>query len=164
MEDILEFRDAQDGDIVIKPLDGCAGRGVLRIGPNDENASALLEMSTANGKTYVLAQRYIPEVQQGDKRIILVEGRPVGAVLRVPRNGELRANLHLGAIPHRTELTARDREICAVIGPSLREQGILFAGIDVRRNNCILYDNAEIIIYYIYDNAEIIVYYMITQK
>lgn len=131
IDDILEFRERQGADIVIKPLDGCAGRGVVRIGPGDESARSILEISTANEEHFLLAQRYIPEVRNGDKRIMLVDGEPAGAVLRVPRSGELRANLHHGATPCKTDLTPREREICSIIGPELRKQGVIFAGIDV---------------------------------
>ncbi len=131
MEELLAFRRSQGGDIVIKPLDGAAGRGVFRIQADDENARALIEISTRDGERPVLAQQYLAAVRQGDKRIILVDGEPMGAVLRVPSRGEFRANLHHGAAAVKTTLTAREREICATIGPALRERGVVFAGIDV---------------------------------
>ena len=129
--ELLAFRAHLGGDMVVKPLDGAGGEGVFHITPEDRNAKAILEISTRHGARYLMAQRFIPEVRQGDKRIILVEGEPAGAVLRVPAAGEARANFHVGGTAAQTELTARDREICAAVGPTLRERGILFAGIDV---------------------------------
>jgi glutathione synthase len=129
--ELLAFRARLGGDMVVKPLDGAGGEGVFHITPEDRNAKAILELSTRHGARYLMAQRFIPEVRQGDKRIILVEGEPAGAVLRVPAAGEARANFHVGGTAAQTELTARDREICAAVGPTLRERGILFAGIDV---------------------------------
>jgi glutathione synthase len=129
--ELLEFRASLAGEMVVKPLDGAGGEGVFHITPEDRNAKAILEMSTRHGAVYLMAQRFIPEVREGDKRIILVEGEPVGAVLRVPPAGEARANFHVGGRAERTTLTARDREICTAVGPTLRERGILFAGIDV---------------------------------
>src|SRR5436309_6484385 len=118
-------------DIILKPLFGNGGAGVFRLRPGDENLTALLEMYEQVQREPVMVQRYVPEVRQGDKGIVLVEGEAMGAVLRVPPEGEARANLHVGARPIKTELTARDREICAAIGPTLRAQGLVFVGIDV---------------------------------
>jgi glutathione synthase len=128
--EILDFRAAHK-DIILKPLFGNGGAGVFRIRPDDENLTSLLEMFTQLYREPVIVQRYIPAVRQGDKRIILVDGVPMGAVLRVPPEGEARANLHVGARAVKTEITPRDREICAAIGPALREQGLIFVGIDV---------------------------------
>ncbi len=121
----------QHGDIVLKPLFGNGGAGVFHLRPGDDNLGSLLEMYASVYREPIMVQRYLPEVRQGDKRIILVEGEPVGAVNRVPPEGEARANLHVGGRAQKTVLTPRDREICAAIGPSLREQGLLFVGIDV---------------------------------
>ncbi|MGH6969888.1 MAG: glutathione synthase, partial [Stellaceae bacterium] len=99
--------------------------------PDDDNLNALLEMFTRFSREPIIVQRYLPEIRQGDKRIILVEGEPVGAVLRVPKAGEARANLHVGGQARKAALSARDREICAAIGPTLRAQGLVFVGIDV---------------------------------
>jgi glutathione synthase len=121
----------EHGDIILKPLFGNGGAGVFRLRPGDENLTALLEMYEAVQREPVMVQRYLPEVRHGDKRIILVEGEPVGGVLRVPAEGEARANLHVGGRPVKTRLTARERDICAAIGPSLRAQGLIFVGIDV---------------------------------
>jgi glutathione synthase len=121
----------EHGDIILKPLFGNGGAGVFRLRPGDENLTALLEMYEQMQREPVMVQRYVPEVRQGDKRIVLVEGEAAGAVMRVPPEGEARANLHVGAVPVKTELRARDREICAAIGPTLRAQGLVFVGIDV---------------------------------
>jgi glutathione synthase len=130
MARIRAFLAAQ-GAIVVKPLDGNGGEGVFVVRGDDPNLGVILEVSTAHGTKKVMAQRYLPEARQGDKRIILVDGRPVGAVLRVPQGVDHRGNIHAGAAVRRTTLTARDREICDAIGPPLREAGQLFVGIDV---------------------------------
>ena len=127
---VAAFR-AEHGDIILKPLFGNGGAGVFHIGPEDENLNALLELFTQMYREPLIVQRYLPEVRQGDKRIILIDGEPAGAVLRVPQAGEARANLHAGAKPVKTTLTPREREICAAIGPTLRERGLIFVGIDV---------------------------------
>ena len=129
-DEVAAFR-AEHGDIIVKPLFGNGGVGVFRIRPDDENLNALLELFTQLYREPLIVQRYIPQVRTGDKRIILVEGEPVGAVLRVPAAGEARANLHVGGTAVRSQLSGRDREICAAIGPTLREQGLLLVGIDV---------------------------------
>ena len=121
----------EHGDIIVKPLFGNGGAGVFRLRAGDENLTALLEMYESIQREPVMVQRYLPEIRRGDKRIILVEGEAKGAVLRVPPEGEARANLHVGARPVKTELTTRDREICDAIGPTLRAQGLVFVGIDV---------------------------------
>ncbi len=121
----------EHSDIVLKPLFGNGGAGVFRLRPGDENLTALLEMYEAIQREPVMVQRYMPEIREGDKRIILVEGEAKGAVLRIPAEGEARANLHVGGRPVKTELSEREREICATIGPTLREQGLVFVGIDV---------------------------------
>jgi glutathione synthase len=128
--DIAAFRE-EHGDIILKPLFGNGGAGVFHVRPDDENLTALLEMFSLHYREPLMVQRYIPEVRIGDKRIILIDGEAVGAVLRVPAKGEARANLHVGGTAVRSELTAREREICAAIGPTLREQGLVFVGIDV---------------------------------
>ncbi|MBM3564955.1 MAG: glutathione synthase [Alphaproteobacteria bacterium] len=122
---------ARHGDIIVKPLFGNGGAGVFHVRPDDDNLGALLEMFTQKSREPVIAQKYLPQVRQGDKRIILVDGRPAGAVNRVPAKGEARANLHVGARAEKTTLEKRDREICAAIGPLLREKGLIFVGIDV---------------------------------
>lgn len=117
--------------IVVKPLDGNGGEGVFIVRRDDPNIGVILEASTQHGQRKILAQRYLPEARLGDKRIILVEGEPVGAVLRVPQGIDHRGNIHVGARVEKTTLTAREREICATIGPALREAGQVFVGIDV---------------------------------
>lgn len=128
---LLEFRETLGGDMIVKPLDGAGGRGIFHITQGDRNASVILETSTSNGSVLVMAQQYIPEVRSGDKRIILIEGEPAGAVLRVPAANDARANFHTGGRAVHTELTDRERQICTRIGPTLRNQGVIFAGIDV---------------------------------
>jgi glutathione synthase len=127
---IRAFR-AEHREIIVKPLFGNGGAGVFRIKPDDENLGALLEMHFARSREPLMFQRYEPAVRLGDKRIILVDGEAVGAVNRVPAEGEARANMHVGARAVKTALTPREREICAAIGPTLREQGMIFVGIDV---------------------------------
>ncbi len=127
---IRAFR-AQYQDIIVKPLFGNGGAGIFRIKPDDENLGALLEMHFARSREPLMIQRYEPAVRQGDKRIILVDGEPMGAINRVPAPGEARSNMHVGGRAERCELSPRDREICAAIGPTLREQGLIFVGIDV---------------------------------
>jgi len=127
---IRAFR-AEFGDIIVKPLFGNGGAGVFRIRPDDENLGALLEMHFDRSREPLMIQRYEPAVRQGDKRIILIDGEPAGALNRVPAQGEARSNMHVGGRPERVALTPRDEEICARIGPMLREQGLIFVGIDV---------------------------------
>ena len=127
---VHEFR-AEYSDIIVKPLFGNGGAGVFHIGPDDENLNALLEMFTGLYREPIIVQKYLPEVRQGDKRIILVDGVAAGAVSRVPAAGEARANLHVGARAEKTELTPREQKICTAIGPALRERGLIFVGIDV---------------------------------
>ncbi len=131
--DVREIREfwREHGDIIVKPLFGNGGAGVFHLRPGDENLNALIEMYAAFHREPVMVQRYLPEVRRGDKRIILVEGEPVGAVNRVPPEGEARANLHVGGRAEKTALTERERDICREIGPTLREQGLVFVGIDV---------------------------------
>jgi glutathione synthase len=129
-ERIVEFR-AKHKDIILKPLYGNGGAGVFHLRPEDDNLNALLEMFTARSREPIVVQKYLPEIRKGDKRIILVDGEPVGGVARIPAAGEARANLHVGGQAAKAELTARDRELCAAIGPTLREKGLVFVGIDV---------------------------------
>jgi len=129
-DEIVAFR-REHGEIILKPLFGNGGAGVFRLSPADENLNALLELFTQLYREPIMVQRYLPEIRQGDKRIILVDGEPVGSVLRVPPPGEARANLHVGGKAMQTTLTARERDICAAIGPTLKEQGLIFVGIDV---------------------------------
>ena len=127
---IRAFRNEYQ-DIIVKPLFGNGGAGVFRIRPDDENLGALLEMHFMRSREPLMIQRYEPAVRVGDKRIILIDGEPAGAINRVPAQGEARSNMHVGGRAERSTLTAREQEICRRIGPLLREQGLLFVGIDV---------------------------------
>lgn len=129
-EEIFSFRK-EFRDIIVKPLFGNGGAGVFHIKPDDENLSSLIELHKTFYREPLMIQEYVPAVRQGDKRIILIDGKPVGAVNRVPAKGEARSNMHVGGKPMKCELTGRDREICEIIGPSLKEKGLLFVGIDV---------------------------------
>ncbi|HMO72768.1 MAG TPA: glutathione synthase [Paracoccaceae bacterium] len=122
---------ATHGDVILKPLYGNGGAGVFRLDPGDRNLSSLHELFTGLSREPMIVQKFIPEVAAGDKRIILVDGEPVGAINRVPQAGETRSNLHVGGRAEPARLTAREREICARIGPVLREKGQVFVGIDV---------------------------------
>jgi glutathione synthase len=128
--EIDAFR-AEHKDIIVKPLYGNGGAGVFRVKSDDENLGALLEMFTQFYREPVIVQRYVPEVRQGDKRIILVDGEFAGAINRVPAAGEARSNMHVGGRPEATTLTAREQHICDTIGPELKRRGLIFTGIDV---------------------------------
>jgi glutathione synthase len=130
---IRAFRAAHK-DIVVKPLFGNGGAGVFLLRHDDPNLNSLLEMHFAHSREPLMIQRYEPAVREGDKRIILIDGEPAGALNRVPAAGEARSNMHVGGRPERSTLTARDREICAAIGPTLKRQGLIFVGIDVIGN------------------------------
>ena len=131
--DLATIRDfkARHGDVILKPLYGNGGAGVFRLDPNDRNLASLHELFTGISREPLIVQKYVPAVVKGDKRIILVDGEPVGAINRVPAEGETRSNMHVGGRPERVGLTERDLEICARIGPVLREKGQVFVGIDV---------------------------------
>ena len=130
VEAIRDFR-ARHGDMVLKPLYGGAGSGVVRLRPDDPNLDALLELHAMIGREAVIAQKFIPAISKGDKRILLVDGEPVGAINRVPAKGEVRSNLARGGTAQAVELNARDLQICAAIAPELKRRGLLFVGIDV---------------------------------
>ena len=127
---IRAFR-AEHGDIVVKPLYGNGGAGVFRVQPQDENLNTIVEFFASFVREPLMVQRYVPQVRQGDKRIILVDGEAVGAINRVPAQGEARSNMHVGGKPEKTALTPREREICNRIGPELKRRGLIFTGIDV---------------------------------
>jgi glutathione synthase len=127
---IYDFR-ARHGDMVLKPLYGGGGSGVARLKADDPNLDALIELHTMIGREPVIAQKFIPAVSKGDKRILLVDGEPVGAINRVPADGQVRSNLRVGGRAEPVELTLRDRELCGIIGPQLKARGLLFVGIDV---------------------------------
>lgn len=122
--------DAPDGAIV-KPVDGHGGEGVVLLRRGDRNTPSVLELLTARGRDWAIAQEYVPAAREGDKRILLLDGEPLGAILRVPLDTENRANMAVGGTPVKTALTARDREICAALAPLLRREGLVFVGIDV---------------------------------
>jgi glutathione synthase len=127
---IYDFR-ARHKDIVLKPLYGGGGSGVARLMADDPNLDAMLDLHAMIGREPVIAQKFLPAVSQGDKRILLVDGEPVGAINRVPNEGQVRSNLRVGGTAQPVALTARDKELCAIIGPELRRRGLLFVGIDV---------------------------------
>lgn len=130
LDTIRRFKDTH-GDIILKPLYGNGGAGVFRLDPNDRNLSSLHELFTGISREPLIAQKFLPDVSNGDKRVILVDGEPVGAINRVPQAGETRSNMHVGGRPEKVALSDRDREICEAIGPVLREHGQIFVGIDV---------------------------------
>ena len=127
---IRDFR-REFGDIIVKPLYGNGGAGVFRIGEADQNLSSLLEVFGSVFREPLIAQRYLPDVRKGDKRIILVDGEPAGAINRVPAEDDARSNMHAGGRAEHAELTNREHEICAAIGPKLKQLGFIFVGIDV---------------------------------
>lgn len=129
-ETIHAFRDEHQ-DIILKPLYGNGGSGIIRVTPEDENINSLLEMFAERSREPIIAQAYLKEVRTGDKRIILIDGEPVGATNRVPQKGETRSNMHVGGQAQKTTLTERDHNICDAIGPTLKQLGMLFVGIDV---------------------------------
>ncbi|MEL7152264.1 MAG: glutathione synthase, partial [Pseudomonadota bacterium] len=122
---------AKHGDIILKPLYGNGGAGVFRLDAGDRNLSSLHELFTGFSREPLIVQKFLPDVSKGDKRVILVDGEPIGAINRVPAAGETRSNMHVGGRPEKIGLTPRDLEICAAIGPTLREKGQIFVGIDV---------------------------------
>jgi glutathione synthase len=130
LDAIADFR-ARYPDMILKPLYGGGGSGVARLKPDDSNLEALLELHFALGREPVICQAFLPAVEKGDKRILLVDGEPVGVVNRVPAAGQVRSNLRVGGRAETVDLTPRDREICTAIGPELRARGLLFVGIDV---------------------------------
>ena len=119
------------GDVVLKPLHGAAGSGVVRLKADDPNLEALIEIHATGSRDPLVIQKFLPAVSAGDKRILLVDGEPVGAINRVPLKDQVRSNLRVGGTAAPVELTPRDLEICAAIGPTLRERGLIFVGIDV---------------------------------
>ncbi|NDR55925.1 glutathione synthase [Aliiruegeria sabulilitoris] len=133
LKDLKDFKH-KHGDIILKPLYGNGGAGVFRLDPKDRNLASLHELFAGFSREPLIAQKFIPDVSNGDKRVILVNGEAVGAINRVPAEGETRSNMHVGGRPEKTGLSARDQEICAAIGPLLREKGQVFVGIDVIGN------------------------------
>lgn len=128
---LRKFLDEQGGAIIVKPVEGHGGAGVFLVRAGDPNTSCIFETATHNGKVWTMAQRYLPEATQGDKRILLLEGKPIGAFLRVPPPNEARGNLHVGGVAHKTELDDRDRAIIAAVAPMLESYGQILVGLDV---------------------------------
>jgi len=130
LDTIRAFKDLH-GDVILKPLYGNGGAGVFRLREDDRNLGSLHELFSSISREPLIVQKFLPDVSNGDKRIILVDGIAVGAINRVPAPGETRSNMHVGGRPEKIGLTARDREICDAIGSLLREKGQIFVGIDV---------------------------------
>jgi glutathione synthase len=131
MAQLRAFVDAAPEGAIVKPVDGHGGEGVVLLRRGDRNTTSVLELLGGRGREWVVAQHYVPAARQGDKRILLLDGEPLGAINRVPLETENRANMAVGGQPVKTELTARDREICARLAPLLRREGLVFVGIDV---------------------------------
>jgi glutathione synthase len=131
MARLRSFMTELGGEMIIKPLDASGGSGVFYLNGQDRNTNSILEVASDNGRRLVMAQRYLPEIRQGDKRIIVLNGEPLGAVLRVPLESETRGNIHVGGQCVKAEITERDREICAALAPLLRADGLYFVGLDV---------------------------------
>tara|TARA_B100000674_G_C37917830_1_gene951817 strand:+ start:869 stop:1807 length:939 start_codon:yes stop_codon:yes gene_type:complete len=130
LEEIKEFK-REFKDIIVKPLYGNGGAGIFRLKEDDKNLTSLHELFSNISSEPLIAQAFLPDVKNGDKRIILVDGKPVGAINRVPKVGEIRSNMHVGGKAQPAKLSQRDREICSVIGPTLKSKGQVFVGIDV---------------------------------
>ena len=130
LEEIKEFK-REFKDIIIKPLYGNGGAGIFRLKEDDKNLTSLHELFSNMSSEPLIAQAFLPDVKNGDKRIILVDGSPVGAINRVPKAGEIRSNMHVGGKAEPAKLSQRDREICSAIGPTLKSKGQVFVGIDV---------------------------------
>jgi glutathione synthase len=128
---LVDFMAKLGGEMIVKPLGGKGGEGIFHVGHDDRNLFSILEQSTAFQTRRVMAQRYLPDVRRGDKRILLVDGEPIGALLRVPSERETRSNLHVGGRPERTHLDDVDRRIVGRLAPALRRDGLFFVGIDV---------------------------------
>ncbi len=129
--ELKAFMAEHGGQMIVKPLDGKGGEGIFHLTADDRNLNSILEQSTEFGTRAVMAQEYLPEIRQGDKRILLLDGEPIGAVLRVPTKEESRANFHVGGSAKKAPLTDADRAIVAEVGPFLKEHGLFFVGIDV---------------------------------
>jgi glutathione synthase len=128
---LKEFMEEQGGEMVVKPLDGHGGEGVFVVSRHDRNLNAILETATHGETRPIMAQRYLPEIRLGDKRLILLDGEPLGCTLRVPLAGENRGNIHVGGTCVQAAVTRRDREICAMLKPRLQRDGLYFVGLDI---------------------------------
>jgi len=131
MARLKAFLEEMGGEMIVKPLDGCGGAGVFHVHRGDRNLNSILELSTDNGRRLIMAQRYLPEIRHGDKRLIVLDGEPLGATLRVPREDEHRGNIHVGGTCIKAEITARDQFIVSTIAPRLRRDGLVFVGLDI---------------------------------
>ena len=129
--ELLAFMKRHGGEMILKPLDGKGGEGIFYVHKDDRNLFSLIEMATHFGARPTMAQRYLPAIRQGDKRILLLDGEFLGAVLRVPADEEVRANLHVGGTAMRAELSDADRRVLEALGPVLRREGLFFVGIDM---------------------------------
>ncbi|HEV8548555.1 MAG TPA: glutathione synthase, partial [Polyangiaceae bacterium] len=129
-QEILGFVEAAGGHAVLKPLDGAGGSGVVVLARGDKNLRSLADVWTSEGKKLALVQAYLPAIRSGDKRVLVLDGEPLGAVLRVPREDDVRANLHVGGRAEPTELTPKERAVVAAVGPKLIEHGLFFVGLD----------------------------------
>lgn len=128
---IVEVVDELGGQCILKPVDGHGGEGIFLLKKGDKNLKAIIEMMTKNGQEAVICQEYLPAIRQGDKRIIMLNGQPLGGILRVPKEDDNRGNIHVGGTVQKAELTPRDLEICAQVGPTLAKEGLWFVGLDV---------------------------------
>lgn len=131
MARLRAFLDEVGGDMIVKPLDACGGAGIFLVRQDDRNLNSILEVSTSNGRRLTMAQKYLPAVRSGDKRVIVLDGEPIGAVLRVPREDETRSNIHVGGTCVATTLTDRDLEITRTLAPRLRADGLFLVGLDI---------------------------------
>ena len=128
---IHEFTREVGGVTMIKPLDGAGGSGVIQVKTGEKNARAIVDMLTHEGSRLAIVQEFLPSVTAGDKRILLLDGEPLGAILRVPRGDDFRSNIHVGGSVVATELTAREHEMVRAVAPKLRADGLVFVGLDV---------------------------------
>ena len=130
-ERLKAFLEELGGEMIIKPVDGHGGAGIFYVQREDRNLNSILETATRQGREPIIAQQYLPAVRQGDKRLIVLNGEPLGCTLRVPRADEHRGNIHVGGTCVKASVTPRDREICALVGPRLRREGLYFVGLDI---------------------------------
>lgn len=128
---IRGFLEEVGGEMIVKPIDGFGGRGIFHVRRDDRNRNSLLELATDRGRQAIVAQEYLPQIREGDKRALLLDGEPLGALLRIPPENDLRGNLAVGARFEKTTLTQRDREICRRLAPDLRRRGLYFVGLDI---------------------------------
>jgi glutathione synthase len=131
VEEIIDFVAEVGGRAVLKPLDGCGGHGVLLANKDDPSLGSLVEVITARGVNPIMVQRFLPAVEHGDKRVLMLDGEPIGAVLRVARKGDFRCNMAVGGQPRKTTLTPRERSLCGSVGEELRRQSLHFVGLDL---------------------------------